>query len=164
MASGRATSLAARSGAADRGRGAAAAPGRGRAAARGCAATPRAPGGPTACSAPSVALVVAESQKELVRSLEHLPGTRVGITSPGAPEQAWLAWLLARAGLSPGQVLLVSRGERGLSHAVETGDVHAALLREPAASRLLAAGQARLLVDLRTPAAVRQALGAITRN
>ena len=59
---------------------------------------------------------------------------------------------------------LVSRGGRGLSHAVETGDVHAALLREPAASRLLAAGQARLLVDLRTPAAVRQALGAITVN
>jgi len=102
-------------------------------------------------AAPPVALVVAESQKELVRLLEHLAGTRVGITSPGAPEQAWLAWLLARAGLSPGQMSLVSRGERGLSHAVETGDVHAALLREPAASRLLAAGQARLLVDLRTP-------------
>src|SRR5437764_1036191 len=68
-------------------------------------------------AAPPVALVVAESQKELVRSLEHLPGTRVGITSPGAPEQAWLAWLLARAGLSPGQVLLVSRGERGLARA-----------------------------------------------
>ena len=115
-------------------------------------------------AAPPVALVVAESQKELVRLLEHLAGTRVGITSPGAPEQAWLAWLLARAGLSPGQMSLVSRGERGLSHAVETGDVHAALLREPAASRLLAAGQARLLVDLRTPAAVRQALGAVTVN
>src|SRR5881409_806262 len=100
-------------------------------------------------AAPPVALVVAESQKELVRSLEDLPGTRVGVTAPGAPEQAWLAWLLARAGLSPAQVWLVSRGDRGLQHAVETGDVHTALVREPAASRLLAAGQARLLVDLR---------------
>src|SRR2546422_467723 len=111
-----------------------------------------------------VAVVVAESQKELVRSLEDLPGTRVGVTAPGAPEQAWLAWLLARAGLSPAQVWLVSRGDRGLQHAVETGDVHTALVREPAASRLLAAGQARLLVDLRTPAAVSQALGAATVN
>jgi len=99
-----------------------------------------------------------------VRSLEDLPGTRVGVTAPGAPEQAWLAWLLARAGLSPAQVWLVSRGDRGLQHAVETGDVHTALVREPAASRLLAAGQARLLVDLRTPAAVSQALGAATVN
>src|SRR5213083_1879646 len=114
-------------------------------------------------AAPPVALVVAESQKELVRSLEDLPGTRVGVTAPGAPEQAWLAWLLARAGLSPAQVWLVSRGDRGLQHAVETGDVHTALVREPA-SRLLAAGQARLLVDLRTPAAVSQALGAATVN
>jgi len=75
-------------------------------------------------TAPPVALVIAESQKELVRSLEDLPGTRIGVTSPGAPEQAWLAWILARAGLSPAQVSLVSRGERGLQHAVETGDVH----------------------------------------
>ncbi len=115
-------------------------------------------------AAPPVALVVAETQKELVRSLEHLPGTRVGVTTPGAPEQAWLAWILARAGLSPAQIWLVSRGERGLSQAVETGDVHAALVREPAVSRLLGAGQARLLVDLRTPATVRQALGAATVN
>jgi NitT/TauT family transport system substrate-binding protein len=115
-------------------------------------------------AAPPVALVVADSQKERVRSLEDLPGTRVGVTSPGAPEQAWLAWLLARAGLSPAQVWLVSRGDRGLLHAVETGDVHAALVREPAASRLLSAGQARLLVDLRTPATVSEALGASTVN
>src|SRR5260370_14726701 len=49
-------------------------------------------------AAPPVALVVAESQKELVRSLEHLAGTRMGITSPGAPDQAWLAWPAAPPG------------------------------------------------------------------
>src|SRR5439155_477652 len=115
-------------------------------------------------AAPLVALVVAEAQKDVVRSVEDLSGKRVGMTAPGAPEQAWFAWLLARVALSPAQVSLVSRGDRGLSHAVETGDVDAALLREPAASRLLAAGQARLLVDLRTPSAVRQALGGVTVN
>jgi NitT/TauT family transport system substrate-binding protein len=115
-------------------------------------------------AAPPVALLVAETQKELVRSLEHLPGTRVGVTTPGAPEHAWLAWLLARAGVSPAQIWLVSRGERGLPQAVETGDVHAALVREPEASRLLAAGHAQMLVDLRTPAAVAKALGVSTVN
>src|SRR5206468_3336667 len=68
-------------------------------------------------AAPPVALVVAESQKELVRSLEDLPGTRVGATAPGAPDQAWLACLLARAGLGPAQVCLVGRAAPGLQHA-----------------------------------------------
>jgi NitT/TauT family transport system substrate-binding protein len=112
----------------------------------------------------AAALVVADTQKDIVHSIEDLPGKRVGVTTPGAPEQAWLAWLLARAGLSPGQLTLVSRGERGLVQAVETGDVHGALVRDPSASRLLEAGQAQLLVDLRTPAAVKQALGVATVN
>jgi NitT/TauT family transport system substrate-binding protein len=115
-------------------------------------------------AAPPVALLVAESQRDIVRSLEHLPGTRVGVTTPGAPEQAWLAWLLARGGISVAQVWMVSRGERGLTHAIETGDVHTALVREPSVTRLLGAGQARLLIDLRTPAAVTHALGAATVN
>src|SRR5438093_1235824 len=42
-------------------------------------------------AAPPVALVVAESQKELVRSLEDLPGTRVGVTAPGDDFEARLA-------------------------------------------------------------------------
>src|SRR5207244_833020 len=64
-------------------------------------------------AAPPVALVVAESQKELVRSLEHLPGTRVGVTSPGAPDPARLPWLAARAGVSAGPGAAVTRGGRG---------------------------------------------------
>ena len=47
---------------------------------------------------------------------------------------------------------------------MESGDVHSGLVHEPAASRLIADGQARVLVDLRTPAAVAQAIGALTLN
>ena len=115
-------------------------------------------------AAPPVVLVVADAHKTVVRSIEDLPGTRVGLSTPGAPEQAWFAWLLARAGLSVAQMWMVSRGEHGVVHAVETGDVHVALVHEPAASRLIASGQARVLVDLRSPAAVRQAVGAATVN
>ena len=115
-------------------------------------------------AAPPVVLVVADAHKTIVRSIEDLPGTRVGLSSPGAPEQAWFAWLLARAGLSVAQMWMVSRGERGVIHAVETGDVHTALVHEPAASRLIDSGHASALVDLRSPAAVRQAVGTITVN
>ncbi|HEX5814430.1 MAG TPA: ABC transporter substrate-binding protein [Methylomirabilota bacterium] len=115
-------------------------------------------------AAPPVVLVVADAHASIVRSIEDLPGTRIGLATPGAPEQSWFAWLLARAGLSVAQMWMVSRGERGVVHAVETGDVHAALVHEPAASQLIAAGQARKLVDLRSPAAVRLAVGAPTVN
>src|SRR5262249_10926695 len=115
-------------------------------------------------AAPPVALVVADSDKEVVRSLEDLPGTRVGVSAPGGSEQAWFAWLLARAGISSARVSLLSRGDRGLPHAIAAGEVQSALVREPATSRLLTAGQAHLLVDLRSPAAVGQALGTTTGN
>jgi NitT/TauT family transport system substrate-binding protein len=115
-------------------------------------------------AAPPVALLVSTSQAETVKAVTDLPGTRVGLTTPGAPEQAWLAWLLARSGMTLAQVWVVSHGQRGLVSAVETGDVHAGLVPEPFASRLVADGRARVLVDLRTPAAVTQALGGPTVN
>jgi NitT/TauT family transport system substrate-binding protein len=115
-------------------------------------------------AAPPVVLVVADAHKTIVRSIDDLPGTKVGVSTPGAPEQAWFAWLLARAGLSVAQMWMVSRGERGVVHAVETGDVHTALVQEPAASRLIASGHAHPLIDLRSPDAVRRAVGAPTVN
>lgn len=115
-------------------------------------------------AAPPVALLVPTSQTAIVKSLNDLPGTRVGLSSPGAPEQMWFGWLLARSGLSIAQMWVVSYGSRGLVGAMESGDVHSGLVHEPAASRLIGDGQARVLVDLRTPAAVAQAIGTLTLN
>ena len=115
-------------------------------------------------AAPPVALLVPTSQATIVKSLNDLPGTRVGLASPGAPEQMWFSWLLARAGLSVAQMWVVSHGSRGLVAAVESGDVHSGLVPEPAASRLIADGRAQVLVDLRTPAAVGRAFGTPTVN
>jgi NitT/TauT family transport system substrate-binding protein len=115
-------------------------------------------------AAPPVALLVPTAQAGVVRTLNDLPGTRVGLSSPGAPEHAWFGWLLARSGLSMAQMWVVSHGTRGLVTAVESGDVHSGLVHEPAATRLLADGLARVLVDLRTPDAVAQAIGTSTVN
>jgi ABC-type nitrate/sulfonate/bicarbonate transport system substrate-binding protein len=115
-------------------------------------------------AAPPVVLVVPASQTSLVKSIESLPGTRVGLSTPGAPEQAWFAWLLAKWGLSVADVWIVSHGSRGLASAMETGDVHAGLVHEPQATRLLAGSQALMLADLRTPDGVRDALGTLTLN
>ena len=115
-------------------------------------------------AAPPVALLVPTSQAQIVKSINDLPGTKVGLSSPGAPEHAWFGWLLARAGLSIAQVSVLSHGTRGLVGVVEGGDVHAGLVPEPFASRLIAEGRATVLVDLRTPAGVMQAFGVSTVN
>ncbi len=100
-------------------------------------------------AAPPVALLVPTSQQALVKSLEDLPGTRVGVASPGA---------------RPAQVWVVSLGSRGLISAIESGEVHAALVHEPYASRLIAEGHAKVLADLRRPDRVARALGGPTVN
>jgi NitT/TauT family transport system substrate-binding protein len=115
-------------------------------------------------AAPPVALLLATPLNGTVRSVDQLAGLRVGMAAPGDPAHTWLMALLARAGLSIAQVEAVSLGERGLASAVETGDVQAGIVAEPAASRLVSEHHAVILGDLRTPAAVERALGATTVN
>ena len=115
-------------------------------------------------AAPPVALLVAGPHTSAVRSIEDLSALRVGVTTPGAPEHAWFGWLLARAGLSIAQVRVMSLGERGLVTAIDSGDVHVALVPEPMASQLLSQGRAKLLADFRTPRAAATVLGSSTVN
>lgn len=115
-------------------------------------------------SAPPCALLVPAAHAKDVRSINELPGMRVGVTAPGAPEHAWFGWLLARAGISVAQVWVVSLGARGLTGAIDAGDVQAALVHEPLATRLVREGRATVLADFRTPQAVVQTLGGLTVN
>lgn len=115
-------------------------------------------------AAPPGALVVPAARATEVRSINDLPGTRVGLTAPGAPEHAWFGWLLARAGISVAQVWVVSLGARGLAGAVDAGEVHAALVPDPLATRLVREGRATMLADFRTPQAVLGTLGGSTVN
>jgi ABC-type nitrate/sulfonate/bicarbonate transport system substrate-binding protein len=109
--------------------------------------------------APPVALVVSTRPEGPVGSVRELAGRRVGIAAPGAPENAWLTAVLARAGMRVNDVELVSLGSRGLARALSSGEVQAALIEEPLAGQLAGQGLVRLLVDLRGPAAVQRAVG-----
>jgi len=114
-------------------------------------------------AAPPVALL-ATPRNGSVRSIDQLAGLRIGIAAPGDPAHTWLMALLGRARLSITQVETVSLGERGLVMALETGDVQAGMVAEPAASRLIAEHHAIVLGDLRTPAGVERALERRTVN
>jgi NitT/TauT family transport system substrate-binding protein len=113
-------------------------------------------------AAPPVAILASSSLAGTVRSVGDLAGLRVGVAAPGSPEHTWFGALLTRTGVRLTQVDLVSVGTRGLVAGVETGDIQAGLVPEPFASQLTSEGRATLIADLRTPAAVTQAVGTLT--
>lgn len=115
-------------------------------------------------AAPPVALLASAGGGTPVRKVEDIEGLRVGLVAPGVPEHTWFEALLARAKLKTTQVEVVSVGSLGLVGAIETGEMQAGMVEEPAVSRLLAEGRATMVADLRTPGAVRRALGGLTVN
>ncbi|HET7874624.1 MAG TPA: ABC transporter substrate-binding protein [Methylomirabilota bacterium] len=99
--------------------------------------------------APPVALLVPTAQKEAIRSLQNLAGKTVGIPSPGTAEHLMLLSLLAKAGLRLPQLTVQSYGDRRLASAMESGQVAAAVIGDPWATRLLEEGSAVALADFR---------------
>lgn len=112
-------------------------------------------------AAPPVALL-ASSRPGEPQSVDKLAGSKVGLSAPGAPEHTWLLGILATAKVSPTQVQLVSLGARGLPPALESAEIQAGMVSDPAASRMLADGKAVILADLRSPEGVVSALGTLT--
>lgn len=115
-------------------------------------------------AAPPVALLVSRARADTIRSVADLVGQTVALPAPGTAEDQALGLLLVRAGVPLHRVKLESRGERGAVRALLGGQVPAAMLAEPYASRLIGEGQAQVLVDLRTAAAAAAALGGPTVN
>lgn len=113
-------------------------------------------------AAPPVVLLVSTGALAPINRVGDLAGRRVALVAPGSAEQAWLVALLAATRTPPNRVELLSLGPGGAASALGRGEVEAALLEEPYASFLLESDRARILVDLRGPAAVARTLGTPT--
>lgn len=113
-------------------------------------------------AAPPVALLVPAAHRATVTRIEDLVGRTVGVSSPGAPEQRLLLALLDRHRIKPIQLSLVSLGERGLVAALEQGEIHAGLLPDPWASRLVQEGKVIVLADFRRRGEAARRLGGPT--
>ena len=109
--------------------------------------------------APAVALLVAPAARETVRRIEDLRGKPVGIPGPGSTGHLLLATVLRGARIQPWEVDTRSVGSAALLAQMGTGDLAAAMVEEPWASRLLAAGRAGVLIDFRQPSEVERVLG-----
>jgi ABC-type nitrate/sulfonate/bicarbonate transport system substrate-binding protein len=115
-------------------------------------------------AAPPVVLALHPSAVNSVRTLADLTGSAVGVSGPGGADWIWLQALLARNRMRATSVSVVGYGERGAAVALRAGELRAALLREPHASRLLAEGTVRAFADFRDHRAVARILGRPTVN
>ncbi|GLH67720.1 ABC transporter substrate-binding protein [Geothrix edaphica] len=95
-----------------------------------------------------------------VRTMADLGGQTLGVTGLGSSTQFLSRYLTLSAGLRLNQVTFkpVGTGDSFIE-AMSSGAIGAGMTTEPTASRLLASGKARVLVDLRTPEDTARALG-----
>jgi NitT/TauT family transport system substrate-binding protein len=95
-----------------------------------------------------------------IRSVADLKDRLLGVTGLGSSTQFLSRYLVLSAGLKLNQVTFVPVGTGdAFINAMNRGTISAGMTTEPTASRLLDNGQARVLVDLRTPEDTAKALG-----
>jgi len=87
-------------------------------------------------------------------------GKRLGVTGFGASTWMLTRFLLARAGVAPGDYTVVPlASDTRFVDAFEQGTIDAGMVEEPTATRLLTSGAASVVVDMRTVEDTRHWLG-----
>ena len=86
------------------------------------------------------------------KSPKDLKGKKVGISSPGAGSDMFLKLVLAKAGLKPEDVSVISVGlGSGAIAAVRRGELDAIANNDPVLTTLEESGDIRIVADARTP-------------
>lgn len=110
--------------------------------------------------APGEAEVLKASEANSVTSAADLKGKNLGVTEIGSGTHTLTLALLGKAGVSADSAhfLPVGAGDTFIA-AMQQGRIDAGMTTEPTISRLTSSGQGKVLVDLRSPASTRAALG-----
>jgi len=102
--------------------------------------------------APGEAVVVDARKVDAIRSPQDFKGHRLGVTGLGSSTHLLVQYLAAERGVKGGEVTFLGAGSGdAFVSALRAGRIDAGMTTEPTLSRLLKSGEARLLVDLRTP-------------
>jgi NitT/TauT family transport system substrate-binding protein len=111
---------------------------------------------------PGEVLLVSSRAAGRIRSPADLAGRNVGVTGLGSSTGFLTHYLATLHGVKPAELRLVPVGSgQTFVDAMRRGRIDAGMTTDPTASRLVAAGEAKVLVDLRTPEETQQALGGI---
>src|SRR3979411_2537028 len=110
--------------------------------------------------APGEAEMVATGKAGSIKSAADLKGKKLGVTDIGSGTHTISLALLGKAGYkgSDASFVAVGAGNTFIA-AIKNGTIDACMTTEPAITRLLQSGDAKVLIDLRTPESTRAALG-----
>jgi NitT/TauT family transport system substrate-binding protein len=113
--------------------------------------------------APGEAVVVAtRPADDAIRTPADFRGHALGVTGLGSSTHLLMQYLAARHGVRKSEVTISGVGSGdGFAQALREGRIDVGMTTEPTLSRLLKSGDARLLVDLRTPARTAEELGGL---
>jgi NitT/TauT family transport system substrate-binding protein len=112
--------------------------------------------------APGEVEVVSARMAGKIASPADFRGRNLGVTGLGSSTSFLTQYLASLHNLKPTDLTLVPVGSgQSFIDALRQGRIDAGMTTEPTASRLLSTGQAKVLVDLRTPEATQKALGGL---
>jgi NitT/TauT family transport system substrate-binding protein len=97
-----------------------------------------------------------------IKSPGDLRGRRLGVTGLGSSTHILTLYIAASHGVKANEItfLPIGSGDRFIT-AMKEGTIDAGMTTEPTVSRLLKSGEARILVDLRSPDSTVSALGGL---
>ncbi|TCJ38093.1 ABC transporter substrate-binding protein [Parafrankia sp. BMG5.11] len=111
---------------------------------------------------PGEAEVVATDKAGDITSTADFAGRRLGITSPGSSTDFLTRALATAAGVQPSDYTTVKAGAgQTFIAAMEQGSIDAGMTTDPTIARLVASGQGKVLVDMRTQEGTEAALGGL---
>ena len=110
--------------------------------------------------APGEAEMVATAKAGEIKSAADFKGRKLGVTSIGSGTHGLTQYLAVKNGIATDQFtpIAVGAGDTFIA-AIKQGTIEAGMTTEPTISRLLKTGDAKVLIDLRTPDGTRAALG-----
>lgn len=112
--------------------------------------------------APGEAEIVAAKLADSVRSPANFKGRTAGVTGLGSSTHLLTQYLAAVHGVKSSEMTVVAVGSGArFVEAMRQGRIDVGMTTEPTVSRLLQSGDARLLVDLRTPRSTDTVLGGV---
>jgi NitT/TauT family transport system substrate-binding protein len=106
--------------------------------------------------------IVAADKADEIRSPRDFRRRRLGVTSPGSSTDFLTQYLASTAGLDQADYTTVKAGAgTTFISALESGGIDAGMTTDPTATKLLSEGKGKVLVEMRTVAGTRAALGGL---
>jgi NitT/TauT family transport system substrate-binding protein len=109
---------------------------------------------------PAIVVVVKKDLAGKIKSVADLKGLKIGVTAPGSSTNMLAQFAMVKAGLQPNDAAFIGVGTgAGAVAAMKKGDIEAMSNLDPVISKLVADGDAEILIDTRTEAGTRALFG-----